>query len=584
MSTPLPEQNPNVENASAPDAAPLRTSEMYDQSWLGSILRPLLIVVMVGCLALVMTTLMARFFTDTAPAFFVGVALLAVAAAIVGSVTTTVLAQPSRRAYRSLSYRAAEIGLFLTVTRIYVWIVAGNLPDPMQMFMRPLDTLLDGLFVGSALIVGLTWFFAVEMTDDFNRLALRADEFLHGKPRPGLANEAVRGGGVDRGAVLSEFTIRWVTLGLTMIMLAALLRREFTFTSIFGVMRQDVEPSVLAPIIIYFMAGLLLLSHGRLAQLRSRWTMEQTPAQTNVTRRWPWEVVALVGGVALLALFLPLGGTFLLGTILATTISVLFAFVLILYRLVGAALMWIFSLFAGETPPPAQSLLPATQSVQTAQVQPYHPVLPPWAGGAFFWAVLALLVAYAAFIYLRDKGVRFAWLDWLWLALARRWAGLRASIKNVQRRLNLAGNLGRPSRGRANRFDFGRRTWNDPDQQVRHLYLTTLSNAEVAGLPRRPGETPYAYAPRLAERLATTAAVDAGETASAAAAQGEQPDQAQTAAQTAAQAAAMDAITDAFVDVRYAGAHANAEQVSALQQQWHRLQEAIRKQAGDDQA
>ena len=36
-------------------------------------------------------------------------------------------------------------------------------------------------------------------------------------------------------------------------------------------------------------------------------------------------------GVALLALFLPLGGTSLLGTILATTISVLFAFVLILY-------------------------------------------------------------------------------------------------------------------------------------------------------------------------------------------------------------------------------------------------------------
>ena len=46
----------------------------------------------------------------------------------------------------------------------------------------------------------------------------------------------------------------------------------------------------------------------------------------------------------------------------------------------------------------------------------------------------------------------------------------------------------------------------------------------------------------------------------------------------------MDAITDAFVDVRYAGAHANAEQVSALQQQWHRLQEAIRKQQEDNEA
>ncbi len=423
----------------AEETPPLRTSEMYDQSWLGSVLRPLLIVIMVSCLAIVLTTLMARFAVEPPRSFFVGVALLAVAAAIVGSVTTTVLAQPSRRAFRSLGYRAAELGLFLALTRIFAWVAGGSLPSLAQMLVRPLDNLLDGLFVGAALIVGLSWFFAVEMTDDFNKLALRADEFLYGKPRPGLADESVRGGGVDRGAVLSDFTVRWVTLGLVMIVLAALLRRQITMSSVFGVMRQDVEATVLAPIIIYFLAGLLLLSHGRLAQLRSRWTMEQTPAQADVSRRWPWEVIGLVGGVALLALFLPLGGTFLLATILSTTISLLFAFVLLLYRLAGAGVIWLLSLFGGEPPPPAQNILPPTQSVQSPQVEAFQPILPPWAGGLFFWIVLALLVIYAAVVYLRDRGVRFAWFEWLRLELARRWAGLRATIKRTQQRLNQTG-------------------------------------------------------------------------------------------------------------------------------------------------
>ena len=557
---------------SSEEAVPVRTSEMYDQSWLGSVLRPLLIVIMVGCFVLVLTTLLARFAGNVAGGFFAGLALLAVAAAIVGSITTTVLAQPSRRAYRSLGYRAAELGLFLALTRIYVWTAAGRAPDFGQMLVRPLDNLLDGLFAGAALIVGLSWFFAVEMTDDFNQLALRADEILHGKPRHGLADESVRGGGVDRGAVLTDFTMRWVTLGLVMILLAALLRRGITFSSVFGVMRQDVEPTVLAPIIVYFLAGLLLLSHGRLAQLRSRWTMEQTPAQANVTSRWPWEVIVLVGGVALLALFLPLGGTFLLATILGTIITVLFGLVLLLYRLAGAALIWLFTLFAGEPPPPAQNLLLPTQSVQAPQVQPLHPVLPPWAGGLFFWSMLALLVAYAAFIYLRDRGVRFAWLDWLRLALARRWGELRAALKRTRARLRYVGRGAAPTAERPPWFAFGRRTWNDPDQQVRHLYLSTLHSAEAAGLARRPGETPLRYAPRLAEKLAAPPP-DAGDAELT-------PDLAENGQAPADPAVAMDALTNAFVEVRYAGGHTNRDQVGLLQGHWERLQAALRRRAG----
>lgn len=571
--TPAPAELPPA----APPDAPLRTSEMYDQSWLGSLLRPLLIVVMVGCFALVLTTLLARFTSDLPQGFFVGLAVLAFTAAIVGSATTTVLAQPSRRAYRSIGYRAAEVGLFLAATRLYVWFASGQWPDMGPILVHPLDVLLDLLFVAAALIVGLSWFFAVEMTDDFSQLALRADELLHGKPRHGLADESIRARGVDRSAVLGDFTIRWVTLGLVMIMLAALLRRGIAFNGLFGLLRQDVELSVLAPIIVYFVAGLLLLSNGRLALLRSRWTMEQTPAQPDVSRRWPWEVIALVGGMALLALLLPLGGTFLLATILSTVLSGLFVLVLLLYRLGATAVLWLFSLVAGEPAPPAQNVLPPTQSVQAPQTEQFHAVLPPWAGGAFFWSVVVLLVAYATYVYLRDRGVRFAWLEWLRMALGRRWGDLRAALKRTQQRLNPARSLGGNSRARPNLFAFGRRSWDDPDRQVRYLYLSTLRNAEQAGLPRRPGETPYGYAPRLAHSLEPVqTAIPAGDAPDHADEPSAETDITLAPSETSV---SMDALTHAFVDVRYAGSHADATLVSRLQNHWERLQKALHDRA-----
>ncbi len=561
------------------EGAPLPTSEIYDQTWFGSVLRPLLIVIMVSSFALVVTTLVARFAGPMPRGFFAGLALLAVVAAVVGSVTSTVLAQPSRRAYRSAGYRAAELGIFLVITRLYVWIAAGQLPDLEQTLMRPLDALLDPLFIGAALVVGLSWFFAVEITEDFNGLALRADEFLHGKPRHGLSNESVRGGGVDRSAILSGFTIRWVTLGLVMILLAAGLRKGISYNQLFGVLRQDVEVTVLAPIIIFFVAGLLLLSHGRLAQLRSRWTMEQTPAQPEVSARWPREVLVLVGGVALVALLLPLGGTFALATILSTILGALVAVVLFLYQLAAFSALWFMSLFSGDAPPPAQTILPPTQSVLDPQVAPLTPILPPWAGGAFFWIIMALLVAYALLVYLRDRGVRFAWLEWLYAMLARRWADLRAALKRTQLRIQGAGTTAGSKSERNRWFDFGRRSWDEPNQQVRHLYLSTLRNAETAGVPRRPGETPFGYAPRLAQTL--IAVVDPVDPIDPEDAADRTPDggapPAFVPAEADENAAAMSALTNAFVEVRYAGGSADAGQIDHLQREWERLQAALRR-------
>ena len=40
-----------------------------------------------------------------------------------------------------------------------------------------------------------------------------------------------------------------------------------------------------------------------------------------------------------------------------------------------------------------------------------------------------------------------------------------------------------------------------PEEEARYYYLDTLDRAEAQGSPRRPGETPTRYAPRLQSLL-----------------------------------------------------------------------------------
>jgi hypothetical protein len=381
----------------------------------------------------------------------------------------------------------------------------------------------------------------------------------------------MRARGIDRGQVLGAFTMRWVTLGLVLIVLVATLRQGMTVNGFFALLRQDVEPAVMTAVVVYFLAGLLLLSHGRLATLRARWTLERTRSEAAVTRRWPFYVVLLVGAVGLGALLLPFGGTFLLATALSWIIGGVFAFVLLIYRALAYGVIWLFSLLAGDAPPPPPPPPPPAAAAPAAPAAgPVPPLLPEWVGGTLFWVALAMLVAYAAFVYFGEKGTGMGWLHWLLAALQRRWAELTQSVR--VRLPALARDGERAADGTLRGAQrAARRRLDNPDAQVRALYFATLRAAEEAGVPRAPAETPLRYAPRLAQEVAGADAVATEREVSAPAAPPTPSD-----ANADANAAAVRALTDAFVTVRYAGRHADRALARRLEEQWHALQRALR--------
>lgn len=553
------------------------STEIYDESWLTSLLRPALVVLVVVCANVVFVTALGRVATDLSSQFLGAFLVLTIAAAVMGVTTTTVLSLPSNRIKRSIGLRAAELLVLLALTRLLVWALGTGFPSGNVMLTQPLSQLLDPLFMGCGLIVGVSWILAVDFTDNFAKLGLQGDELYRARTGMDRDADAMRGSAADRKALLLQILMRWVGIGLILIVLAALLRTEMVgnvngLQGIMGVARQNIEPQAMAAIILYFLVGLFLISQGRLSMLRARWSLDRLSMSEDVTRRWSPLLLGLLALVGTVALFLPLGGTFLLATILSAVIGALLTALFTIYQLLVYAFVWVASLLAGESPPslPEATPVPAAMEEVVPQVA-QGPLLPSWLTGGAFWIIVAALVIYAATLYLHDKGVRFGWLLWLWNKLRMGWNEV-TSVFHVRGSGRDGAGAGK-GKGSSRLPDWLRRKPSDPDALVRYYYFATLEEAREAGLARRQSETPLAYADRLEEGLETTRAVDVT------------AEQAETPAESASQsqalddesAAAVQALTDAFIAQRYAGAHADHTLVEQLQERWKALQSALRK-------
>ncbi len=269
--------------------------------------------------------------------------------------------------------------------------------------------------------------------------------------------------------------------------------------------RQNINPSIMVAAVVYLLAGLILISQGQLAAMRARWALENILDVGNVLRRWPIYATLLILGMGLIAALLPFGGTFRLAQI--------FNFILSMIQAVLAAFMTLFflflSLFLGEEaeqpPPPTPEPPPPMIMPDLPPPLVGEPLIPPWMGGAVFWILTGLLLGYAAIIYLRGRGVTLGWLAPLWARLLKMWREMWQDLRGWQqsvaanlarRRAESAGDgVTRP--GRLRRM-LGRLS---PEEAVRYYYLDTLDRAETQGTPRRPGETPTRYAPRLQSLL-----------------------------------------------------------------------------------
>ena len=471
----------------------------FDHAWQDSLLRPAVIAALVGCILVALVSFI-RHIGPGLPADYINILrITSIGAALVGCYTTTVLVRPGQRQRRTTSFRLAELGLILFIARFALWSTVEGWPAPGAMVLQPFAVFLTLGFVINAVLILIAWGMAVLVTSDFLAMGLQADEMidLDAASRP-ISGDDHRIQS-DRRALVRRFSERWAMGGMLMIVLTAASQVGMGTNGFFALVRQDIAGGVIGAAIVYFMLGLLLLTFGHLAALRARWQLAKLPTESTIARNWPFYAFGLLLVVAVAAFLMPLGGTFRLAQLMGLAMRMISGAV---YLILGLIMGLLALLFGGDEEPveeperePPEMGTPQIEQVQQAEA-------PPWLGGTVFWIIVALLLGYAAYIYLQGRGVNFqlllAWLRQF--LLGWRQIGVAFNEWRARTLTPLEEEEGKSGRSRVRRWldelMLGRLP---PDEQVRYFYVSTLESAAEHGMRRRPGETPHRFQARLGE-------------------------------------------------------------------------------------
>jgi len=555
----------------------------HDRPWLNSLLRPFLIMILIACLDVGILFFLSRFM-EVQPVHLQLTVILGALAALIGCYTDTWLAQPTptQRERRTASYRVAELLLLVATTRIAVWWMMGSWPTLSSLLIAPLSILFDGPFVFSGLIMALSWIIASAMTDDLLALGLQSEELYAATLSSTQAYERgiSRNTYIDRREILRRFTSRWVTGGLLLVLLSASVRVELSSTNFTTFLNRNISTAIVVSILLYFLIGLLLISQGELALLRSRWTLQKIPNRATILQNWPFYVFTLVLGIGLLAALLPLGSTFYLAQIFWAIVAFIYEFVMAIFQLVIFLLMALTGGLLGSTddslapPPPPTLTMPSFNEASPPPVSE----ISFWAGGIFFWLTMSLLLGYAAYIYLSGKGFSFNWLRLLWQMLSARWQQLWQTYQGWQRNKIESTEVERslnfwPRKNKKNFIPWQERS---PTEQVRYFYLSLLEQAANAGIMRIPSETPLQYAPRLQTELNLRQPIFADSVTKSSVntyrnLEGSIEKKNFSNLDGTAELPVVEELTDAFVQIHYAGIEIEPTQVNHFKRLWQRL-------------
>ena len=527
--------------------------DFYDETWNTGLFRPVLIA-LIAASAIAGPLAIMRAFADWRLAYVLPMALLV---ALGGVYSTNRLGKPRWRDQRGLLFRLGEILLILVILRLAVWLFSTGLPgvNDFGLWLRHPGAFFDGQFIGVGVLLLMAWGLAVSMAGDFLDMAIQPDEVAaHDSAFSSESRSQMRVfRPMGRAEIMGRFATRWAWGGVFLVACAAISRVEVVAESEnpfnLGLGSLGLSPDILAALLCYFIAGLVLLSQSRLAVLRGRWYNQDIDVQPSVLRRWHVNALIALLVVAGIAALLPIGSTGPFARVLETILGFLmrvFYFAMSLLTLLLTLLLYPFRKLFEAQEDAAPSAMPELSAPTQAEAVSR---LPDWLGGAVVWVVVGLIVAYFLFNYLKAQGVfngRWAtyWQRLLYWWRAR-WSQLEttagAAIKEVRRRLRPAGSAALDAAS-FSRVRVGRLP---PRERVRYYYLKMISRADERGVERPAAATPLEFARTLDE---------------------EWPD------------AEMDieALTDAFLAARYAPVEIEREQVTQTQEAWRRVMRALR--------
>lgn len=481
--------------------------------------------------------------------------------------TTLWLQQPERRLLNHTAYRAAELLLLTLLLRFFSWSVLGNWPqlaDLPDILARPHLFLLDGPFIFCGIVSLFAWERSVSLAQTFTRLAIDQAEVYYYALSTSQRNASDKPVRTNRGEIVLSFFRQWIAGALILAVVTSMSNYDvveiYRGSSLAGA-RLGLRTELVLFLLLYFLAGFALLSQARLAAMNARWLINGVTRAGQVEQSWHRYTLLLLGGIALVAAFLPIGSTFAIGRILQMAVWVLSTAASIIMTLLSTLLAWIISLFTGD-PAPATTeplLQPTLPPPPTLTATPIPPALPPSAVdsglivSSLFWAVAIVVSVMAISFFLRERGVKVntavfqsIWHQFrTWLQTAWRGAGhqVRDWQQAVRARLQRE-----PDEKPANQppWRFIRLNGLSPREQIRYFYLSTVKRAADKGVPRQEAETPLEFAQDLKQSW---------------------PDAEED----------VDVLTEAFLEARYGRSPIEAEDVSPVKKRWQQVKSSLRR-------
>jgi len=360
----------------------------------------------------------------------------------------------------------------------------------------------------------------------------------------------------NRSAIRGRMANRFLTIGFMIVFMTAL------FTIDFGALVRGIyifnHRSGGLNIIVYFLAGMLLLSQTHFSVLRAGWAWERIPIEPHIARRWiVYSLVALVL-VTGIAFILPtsysMGLLATMGYIFSLIFSLLSGLIFLIFTPLIMLLGWIYRLFGKNAPVASmpEMKLPEPPKETAGRVQP------PWlevVQSVLFWAIFLGVIGYAFYQYFKQnkdllnklkqaRGIKFLVQAWAWIK--GRLSGFNQAVSSVigvgVKRLR-AFIVRSPAQEVWNFINLRRLS---PRQQILFFYLALVRRGGETGISRKPSQTPYEYAHTLDRSL---------------------PDVSES----------VHSMTESFIEARYSNHLVESKQASQAKAYWEHIRLALQK-------
>ncbi len=511
---------------------------MSSQRWVENVFRPLIVGVMMSCIALSLVDLIQLFFPDWSGVYMVVFCFLA---AVEANYSYRTIRRLGLRSGDVVRFRVVEVGLICVLVRVGS-LVGLSWPEvwaELRIWPREPWRVFNLEVIYAFTIALLSWAVSTNTTVDFQRIGeppLRDKYYVY--PVDALMSRFFWGG-----------LLLLLTSGITRIGISELVD-----------LRRPSVPGLVLNVLVYFALGLAMLGQIHYAQLSQRWRKAGIDAPGELPARWVRYTLVFLGLAGLIAFLLPTGYAlplldviFIVLGALLYVFNVIFQLALLLLMLLMLPLAMLLGIPRDLDPYPDRGRPPEFPSPGPGAPAPgWFEVVRSIA----FWVVATGVVVYVVRSYLRDRpelveavtslkvfGVLRRFIAGIWRRLTRAADTARARLARRARVRQPVSKEGEPPDARP--FGFLRRRGRSPRERALYYYLSVLRRAAEQGYPRGGSQTPYEYDADLGPEVP----------------QAEEE---------------LDRLTETFVEARYSTHPIQLEQERRGRAAWKRVRTALR--------